>query len=154
MNSENLFLNFQEFESRARQELKRAERYASYLSLVKINFYDYFNSAFAGMQPKSLDKTSMYSDISEFIFDNVRDTDIVSYIEGNRMMILLSETPLDGALTMSERLADDLQEYIASRHKFELTPEIPIEVSSFPNCACRTNRLLEMIDSLSYPEAV
>ncbi|HEX9916143.1 MAG TPA: diguanylate cyclase, partial [candidate division Zixibacteria bacterium] len=98
------------FGLRTWQELKRAERYCEFLSLMVIDISSL--SKFSQKKnkteqsPKELEES-----LERIIRKNVRETDIVSRFEKNRLALLLSETPKEGASCVCRRLEEEIRAY-------------------------------------------
>ena len=120
------------FGLRARQELKRAERYCEFLSLVTIDITSL--SQFAPMDRKNRQSsTSLQQDLEKVIRGNVRETDIVSKFENNRLALLLSETPPEGANCLCKRLKEGIRAFTSSWLKLPQQWEAFAEIVSFPD---------------------
>ncbi len=138
----------EDFGFRARQELKRAERYACFLSLVDLNLDSMLSTLKQREKFKNGDFEAAQQKIREFVCKNLRETDVVSGIEGNRMMILLAETPFEGADAFSKRLSHSLNEFISSTFDFSYNFDIHAEISSFPHNEKSSLKLAETIDKI------
>ena len=93
--------NYSFFEKRFKEELSRARRYKSVLSLVVIDvdFFHKINDVFG-------EQTGDYilMRIANVILNNTRHTDIVFRFESNRFFIILPHTDEKGAFYESERI--------------------------------------------------
>ncbi|MGB2697235.1 MAG: diguanylate cyclase [Candidatus Zixiibacteriota bacterium] len=127
-----LYRLHQIFGLRAKEELKRAERYSDFLSLIVIDItslikfarkYGVKNYDFPRELLDSLEKT---------IIKSVRETDIVSGIEQNKLGLLLFETPLDGANCLTKRLGEKIKDFVTGSVRTPQTWQVPMEVASFP----------------------
>ena len=79
------------FKRRFTQELRRAERYCEFLSLVLIDT----SSALADQG--SQEKTKALKSMGELIGSTVRATDILTFLGKNRLALILTATPKEGA---------------------------------------------------------
>lgn len=136
------------FGFRARQELKRAERYACFLSLIDLNLDSLLSTLKQREKFRNGDFEAVQMKVREFVCKNLRETDIVSGIEGNRMMILLSETPFEGAHAFSRRLSRSINEFVSSTFDFSYKFDIGMEISSFPHDEKSSLKLAETIDKI------
>ena len=137
-----------DFGLRAQQELKRAERYACFLSLVDLNLDSLLCTLKQKEKFKNGDYEAAQNRIREFVCGSLRETDVVSGIDCNRMMILLAETPFEGASVFSKRLSDDLNEFISSTFDFSYQFDIHVEISSFPHDEKSSLKLAETIGKM------
>jgi GGDEF domain-containing protein len=127
-----LYRTHQIFSLRAKEELKRAERYSDFLSLIVIDItslikfarkYGVENFAF----PKEL-----LENLEKIIRKSVRETDIVSGFEQNRLGLLLFQTPLEGANCLSKRLGEKIKDFVSGSVKTPQHWQVPMEVATFP----------------------
>ncbi len=127
-----LYRPHQIFGLRAREELKRAERYSDFLSLVVIDItslvkfarkYGVRNFAFPGEFLESLEA---------MIRKSVRETDLISGFEKNKLGLLLFETPLDGANSLVKRLGEKIKDFLSGSVRTPESWQPPIEIASFP----------------------
>jgi hypothetical protein len=63
---------------------------------------------------------------------SVRETDIVSGFEKNKLGLLLFETPLDGAYCLTKRLGERIKDFVSGSVKTPQRWQVPMEVVSFP----------------------
>ena len=122
-----------EFRNLALLELKRAERYRNFLSLLVLNLSEFL--ATAGKR-----KINSPDAASEFVEKAVarlrafaRETDMISRLGEARLVMLLPETDPSGARTAAGRfqklIADYLAEFLESDFRFEVS----LEIASFPD---------------------
>ena len=107
-------------------ELKRAERYRIFLSMVVFDF------SFLSEIPPQKSK-EIIDKIRGITHKNVRSSDIISQFGKQYLALLFPETSRQGAELTSRRLADEIKRGIG-----ELMPEksekaINLEMSSFPD---------------------
>ena len=120
------------FGLRTKQELKRAERYCEFLSLVIIDVASL--SKFAEKTLKVARKTEeLQRNLEGMIRESVRETDVVSQFENNRLALLLSETPKEGADCVCQRLKEEIKTFASSSVKVPKEWEAPMEIVSFPD---------------------
>lgn len=137
-----------DFGLRAKQELKRAERYACFLSLLNLNLDSLLSTLRKREKFTNGDYKTALNKIKDFVCGNLRETDIVSGIEGNRMLILLAETPYEGARRLSDRISSNLSDYISGTFDFSFRLDVPVEISSFPHTEKTSLKLAEAIEAL------
>jgi len=130
------------FERRFAQELRRAERYCEFLSLVLIDV----SSALADQSSTS--ETKAVKDLGQLVGHTVRATDILARLGKNRLAVLLTETPKEGAFRLAERLNDTI---IGSSLSEELQgvkeESFNIGIASFPEDGAQQDDLLQVASS-------
>ncbi len=104
---------------RAEQELKRAERYSSFVSLVTFECVPVSHNWDEGLKKK----------VAEVLERSVRETDIVGISDFSRLALLLVETPRHGAERAAERIATQLLE-ICLKEKGK--SKLEIKILTFP----------------------
>ncbi|MEE9442272.1 MAG: hypothetical protein V3V99_06350 [candidate division Zixibacteria bacterium] len=121
-----------EFRDQVLLELKRAERYRNFLSMLILNLSEFLSSA--GHRKIKSDK-----DADEFIRDLLyrlrlvsRETDTISPIDSSRLVMLLPETDIKGAHVTGNRMRDQLSDYLSEFMELDYKFEIPVEIASFP----------------------
>jgi GGDEF domain-containing protein len=119
------------FINRVDYELKRAERYSIFMSLVvyDISFLK--------------DKTDVnYSKLSEALYKSiskkVRVIDIISLIGDNQIALLFPETNRQGAEIVSKRVDQVINDYVKKFNSGKKDFVIPMEMASYPDTAGTT----------------
>ena len=103
----------------AERELKRSERYPSFVSLVTFEVVPVGYEWDEGLKRR----------VAEVAERSVRETDLVGISDAFRVAVLLVETPRRGALKASERIAGQLLEYCL---KEKGKSKLDIKIHSFP----------------------
>ncbi len=104
---------------RAEKELKRAERYLSFVSLI----------TFECVPINEIGNEKLKEKAGEVVERCVRETDLVGISDSNGIAVLLVETPRRGAEKAAERIATQLTELcLKEKGKNKLV----IKVHSFP----------------------
>ena len=122
------------FGLQALRELKRAERYCEFLSLLVVDLSTLAQSKprfFAKLSPRQ--KSAQLADLRDFISGAVRETDLVSGFEENRLGLLLAETPQDGAKALSKRLEESIKYFLREKLQLGGQVQIPLLVVSYPD---------------------
>ena len=120
------------FAQRVQQELKRAERYCEFLSLMVIDITSL--SKFARKKARlGPGWQTLEENLENTIRRSVRETDIVSKFEKGRLALLLTETPKEGANCVRRRLTEELKMFVSSSFKVPQGWEAPAEIVSFPD---------------------
>jgi GGDEF domain-containing protein len=137
-----------DFFKRIKQELKRAERYCEFLSLLVIDL-----SGMKKISPKNhLKNIEIEPHFSEQLEDwikrNVRETDIISEMEEGKLGLLLAETPKDGALNLANRLKDSIKSHFGDLFKVSSQWMIPVEIISFPDREQGKEKFLDSVEKI------
>jgi hypothetical protein len=123
------------FAARAEQELKRAERYLSFVSLV------IFSVIPVGYGwDEELKKR-----VAEVAGRSVRETDLVGVSDAYRVALLLVETPRRGAERASERIAGQLWDFCL---KEKGKSKLEIKIHSFPEDPQGKENFLSALEKL------
>lgn len=107
------------FVARAEQELKRAERYLSFVSLVTFEVVPIGYGWDEELKKK----------VADVAGHSVRETDLVGVSDTHRVAVLLVETPRRGAERAAERIAGQLLEVCL---KEKGTRNLEIIIHAFP----------------------
>lgn len=110
------------FLNQAGIELKRAERYRIFVSLI---IFDLTTAASA--------RGEMAERLSEQIRQNVRSSDHFAFIDNNRIAILFPETSRQGAEVTARRLRNVLSATLQPEGTGDAEQLIPVEMVSFPD---------------------
>jgi GGDEF domain-containing protein len=123
------------FAARAEQELKRAERYLSFVSLVTFEVVPVGYGWDEELKKK----------VAEVAGRSVRETDLVGVSDAYRVAVLLVETPRRGAEQASERIAGQLLDYcLKEKGKSKLV----INIHAFPEDAQGKEDFLSALEKL------
>ncbi|MGA1843525.1 MAG: GGDEF domain-containing protein [bacterium] len=87
------------------EEMKRAKRYTQFLSIVLISVDSLTEEIKKSGLESVAEKLRRFGD---FIRANLRDTDILSQLKPGVLALILPETNLDGASSLSERLKEQI----------------------------------------------
>ena len=127
-----LYRPHQIFGMRATEEIKRAERYSDFLSLIVVDITSLLKFARKYGVQNFVFPRELLENLEQMIRESVRETDIVSGFEKNKLGLLLFETPLDGANCLAKRLGDSIKDFVSGSVKTPQRWQVPIEVVSFP----------------------
>lgn len=129
--------NHRNFGLWAKLELKRAERYCEFLSLLVLDFSSLSKFARMGAVRSYCRIETLLEDIEKRICDRrsriVRETDVVSGVANHRLLLLLPETPKEGAVVLAKRLKDDLKNIISSSLKTPPGWQLSMDILSYPD---------------------
>ena len=122
-----------DFTSLVRYELKRSERYCSFVSVLSIALDRLDERLERKFPADSANVDGFRARLSAAIKSTVRATDVVSNIDRDRVGLLLVETPKDGAVVLARRLQDHLSHFFDRTGELTSALSIKIEIGSFPD---------------------
>jgi len=117
------------FRTRALEELRRAQRHATFVSLLSL---DLSHLSSEKELQRFLGVGEFVKNLSSLVRGMIRDTDIMATARGSRVFILLSDTPSEGAEALSSRLQDDLKYFLCDNIRSPQNWRIHIDKYSFP----------------------
>jgi GGDEF domain-containing protein len=130
------------FSVRAAQELRRAERYRLFMSLIVVH----------SDQMDSIDdddpEQGRLTDLPSIIRTNCRVSDLVSGVEDGKFAVLLVETAPEGAQIFMARLKDITQSLFAGQTDAGKNISVSIELVSFPDGGANSISLAEALNIL------
>jgi len=138
-----------QFRDMALLELKRAERYRSFLSLLVLNLSEFLSTAGRRKISSREDVDEFMKSVIERIKHVARETDSISGINNRHLVMLLPETDRVGAEAASERfqrlITEFLSDFLDSDYRFDVS----VDITSFPDQSSRKrfrNRLQQLFD--------
>jgi PleD family two-component response regulator len=126
---------FDDFTSRINFELKRAERYRFFISLVVLNLGPVLEAMESPDHTNGHNRERFLTDIGGLIRKSVREIDAVSNSGRSKIALLFPETSRQGAEAAAHRISEVLTSFCASYFKRPADYLIPVEISSFPDAA-------------------
>jgi GGDEF domain-containing protein len=145
LDADRLYKDPMAFKARALEEIRRAKRYATFVSMIALDLthIDAFSD---------IEKFKSYEDfIASFrklIRGSIRETDILGIYNRNRAFILLLDTPREGAEVLEERLKTSLRYFMAGYIKSPLNWHVPMKEYSFPNASNEDLGFQAFIDNI------
>ncbi len=124
------------------RELKRAERYRIFVSLLLVDL-----STLKGIEPSDAPSSA---ELAQEIRPHMREIDIVAAVVGNRIGILLPETSRQGAEVAARRVGEVVKRTLADRADGGAEPSVTIEMASYPDAA-GARSLDEYLKELALP---
>ena len=121
-------VHFDLFLDRAGIELKRAERYRIFVSLIVLDL-DVTEDMSGERSGKLLQEVERLASF------NARACDYVSFADDHRLCVLYPETSRQGAEAAARRLTDLIREELSRRIGRPVEGTIPLELASFPDAA-------------------
>ena len=116
------------FFKRVDLELKRAERYRLFVSLIVLDL-SFVRSLNRDQSPQLL------GDLLQVVRENVRVIDNVSALADHRVALLLPETSRQGAEIAARRLSELIRSSLTQQTSGKIDDTIPLEMISFPDAA-------------------
>jgi hypothetical protein len=124
-----------DFATRINFELKRAERYRIFVSLIVFNLAPIFDMATDKAKQEESAVNGFLSELGQIIRRSVREIDALSNSGRLKIGLLCPETSRQGAEAAAKRIANVLNSFCADYFKRPGDYLIPIEISSFPDAA-------------------
>ncbi len=129
-------------------EIKRAKRFNSYLSLLFIDI-DYFKNINDTYGHRVGSKA--LAELGQILKDTVREIDVVVRYGGDEFTILLIETNSAGAAIIAERIRTEVEEHIfLAEEGLSISLTITTGVATYPESAADKEELLTMADNAMY----
>lgn len=128
-------VRIEEFRDFALLELKRAERYRTFLSLLVLNLSELLSNISRRKleSPEQIDE--LIASAARRIKQDARETDKISFFEDGRLAMLLPETDFTGARAAAGRMEDLISEFLADFLQCDYQFSVPLEITSFPGPA-------------------
>ena len=120
-------------------ELKRAERYRNFLSLLVLNLSEFLSTAGRRKIVSREEAEKFMEKVVTRVKRGARETDLISNVNTQHLVMLLPETDRNGAVVAGERFQKLLSEFISDFLKSEYQFEIPLEITSFPEQSGKRN---------------
>ena len=133
------------FKARALEEVKRAKRYLTFVSMVSFDISHIENLEYIENY-KSID--SFYIALRNMVMDASRDTDIVSGVSNGRLFVLLPETPKEGAQIFSDRLKENIKYFLVNKAKSPLNWRVATQESYFPGSKNTSDNLFTALQNI------
>jgi diguanylate cyclase (GGDEF)-like protein len=136
------------FEQRLSEELRRAERYGTVLSLMilDIDHFKKFNDTYGHQTGDEVIKI-----VARTIKASVREEDIPARYGGEEMLVLMPETDTEGAHKMAERVREAIQAAALPGPTGEaLQVTVSVGVGTWPLHAEDADGLIEVADKALY----
>ena len=108
------------------------QRYSEFLSLIVVDLKSLKKFALSGKTKYYRNPEGFFIDLEKLIKNSVRETDIVSGFENDKLGLLLSETPEDGADCLVKRLDENLKCFVSNYFKVPHEWRPCYEIVSFP----------------------
>jgi len=142
-----IFKSHKNFSLRAVQELKRAERYSEFISLILIDMEKWLGPL-SKKQKEAFLPGNWEKELYDLITRETRQTDVVSGLEKNKMALLLTETSPEGAKLLAKRLTEEIALFLAAERKKLLDPKALMKIVSFPDKQKGKEKFLSVVKAL------
>jgi hypothetical protein len=126
---ENMYDDPAIFKARALEEIRRARRYPSFVSLIQLDI-SHINSEREIENFDNIEK--FHENLLDLVGRSVRDTDLISNHGTGRITLLLIETPREGARTLLERLKKTIRYFLCNNTKSPVNWRVPSRECYFP----------------------
>jgi len=141
------FKSHKNFSLRAMQELKRAERYSEFVSLILIDLEKWLGPL--SKREKEVFRSGNWEkELYDLVTRETRQTDVVSGLEKNKMALLLTETSPEGAKLLAKRLTEEIALFLAAERKKLLDPKVLMKIVSFPDKQKGKEKFLSVVKAL------
>jgi GGDEF domain-containing protein len=134
------------FRDLALLELKRAERYRNFLSLLILNLSEFLATAGRRRINSPEKEQEFMGKAVHRIRHSARETDIISPLRDSRLAMLLPETDDRGAQMAASRFRAIIGELMGEILESDYDFEIPLEVASFPGKASEKSLKMRLTD--------
>jgi len=129
------------FIQRIEMELRRAERYRIFVSLVVLDL-DFLRSQ------EGDNGGSLMDGIVDLVATNIRVIDLFAVVGASKVAVLMPETQRQGAEAAAKRLTTLIGSEIETQTKQALEKMIPLEMASYPDAA-GARSIKEILSDLS-----
>lgn len=126
--ADNIIRTGDPFLQRAGLELKRAERYRIFLSLVVIDLAS--AKEHHGGSGEEAVRQAM-----DVVAANIREVDAAAVVDASKVVLLLPETPRQGAEAAARRLSDLIRKQVLGNGNGNGDRVLPMEMASYPDAA-------------------
>lgn len=141
-----MYNNLEVFKARATEEIKRAKRYPTFISLVLIDVSHVDSSGEIENFP-NLDQ--FHISLQDLVTKSIRETDLLSSNGSGKIAILLIETAKEGAISFAERLKKSVKYFLCNNTKSPANWRVPTRESYFPGSTGEDNSILGVLDTIA-----
>ncbi len=134
------------FKARAQEEIRRCKRYATFVSMVALDL-SHIDAVDDIESSTSFDE--FISSFRKLIKSSIRETDLMSMSSGRKILILLVDTPREGAAALIERLGNILKYFMAGNVKSPLNWHLPMQEYCFPTSENDEDNFVKFLEKMS-----
>ena len=140
-------LNHKTFIDRAKEEIERARRFQHHLVFLMYDLdkFKRINDTLGHPYGDYVIKTT-----SKIIKDNVRSIDLVARYGGEEFAVVLVNTNTEAALTVAERIVENIADYDFNLEKKQVRMTISSGLAEYPNDSDQLNDLIQFADESLY----
>lgn len=142
-------LNHRAFQDGLKTEIMRTERHGHPFSLIMmdVDYFKHYNDV--NGHPAG---DAVLITIAKIFKENMRKTDLVARYGGEEFVALLSETPKESALTLAEKIRQNVEayEFDGGKNQPEGRVTLSIGLATFPEDADNGKALIEKADKALY----
>jgi diguanylate cyclase (GGDEF)-like protein len=140
-------LNHKTFVDRAREEIERARRFQHHLVFLMYDLdkFKRINDTLGHPYGDYVIKNT-----AKIIKDNVRSIDLVARYGGEEFAVVLVNTTTEAALTVAQRIVDNIADYNFNMENKEVNMTISSGLSEYPNDSDRLKDLIQYADQGLY----
>jgi diguanylate cyclase (GGDEF)-like protein len=140
--------NHREFQQRLSVESERSQRYGHSLSLLLVDI-DHFKRV--NDQHGHPAGDTLLKELAETIRTSIRTMDVAARYGGEEFVVILPETPSEGAVVVAERLRRQIADRrVVAVSGQSLTCSVSIGVATYPVDAQQKERLIDAADKALY----
>ena len=141
-----MYEDIMDFKARALEEINRARRYLSFVSLVSFDISHIKQDD----EIENFDSIRTFHDaVRGLISDSIRETDLVSTVHDGKISVLLVETPKEGAEVFSERLKKTIKYFIYNNAKSPFNWRVGSREAYFPGSVNKTDSFIDAVKDLN-----
>jgi len=140
--------NIRYFYHRIIEEFSRSERYALPISclMIDIDFFKKINDAYGHKTGDAVLK-----EFSLLLKHYTRKSDVLARYGGEEFIVMLPQTPIDGAIAEAERMRSAIKDHKFKSLKNQIGITVSIGISAFPNARIKTHdELISAADDALY----
>ena len=140
-------LNHKTFVDRAREEIERARRFQHHLVFLMYDLdkFKRINDTLGHPYGDYVIRTT-----AKIIKDNVRSIDLVARYGGEEFAVVLVNTSTDAAMTVAQRIVDNIADYNFNLENREVNMTISSGLAEYPNDSDKFNDLIQYADQGLY----
>ena len=142
---QSMYNNPEIFRARATEEIRRAKRYLTFISLILM---DVSHISSSGEIENFSDLNQFHISLRDLVRKSVRETDLISSDGSGKIAILLIETPKEGALAFSERLKRTVKYFLCDNTRSPVNWRVLTRESYFPGSTGEDNSILAVLESI------
>jgi len=141
-----MYYNNDYFKTRGMEEIQRAKRYPSFVSLLSLDL-SHISSNDDLENFENLEK--FYDALRKLVEKSIRETDLISDTYSGKIAILLIETPKNGASILSERLKKSIKYFLCNNTKSPLNWRVSTRESCFPSSGDGEDSFIKALNEIN-----